>query len=306
MIWLLGWQLKLWLTIGAWPFKATPFGAYDFQGTLNSYLLALLVADRLAWIRSKYSPLALGQRAGWALLALSLVADIALQSRNSTIVSLSILAAGSLVLLNVRSHRRRLAIAAIGAVALIAASSFRFDHRWQGLRESIVIGWTSNDTYWMTGDGEPWQKIIPPATPSGDPLETSAYLRAAMARQSIDLLANHPLGIGFGHDAFGRAIALKHGHSGMVSSHSGWLDFALGTGFVGLALLLATGGVAIRDGWKQFRDRRNAQGLLLAFFVGGYLLRCLLDGHLSGWRLGLFAFVVGVLVGGMREKPDET
>jgi O-antigen ligase len=92
----------------------------------------------------------------------------------------------------------------------------------------------------------------------------------------------------------------------MVSSHSGWLDFALGTGFVGLALLLATGGVAIRDGWKQFRDRRNAQGLLLAFFVGGYLLRCLLDGHLSGWRLGLFAFVVGVLVGGMREKPDET
>jgi hypothetical protein len=305
MVWLLGWQFKLWLATGGWPFKATPFGAYDFQGTLNSNLLALLVADRLAWIRSNYSPLALGQRAGWALLTLSLVADIALQSRNSTVVSVAILAAGSLVLLNAQSHRRRLAIVALGAVALIAASSFRFDHRWQSLRESIVIGWTSNNTYWLTGDGEPGHKISPPATPSGDPLETSAYLRAAMARQSIDFLADHPLGIGFGHDAFGRAIAMKHGHSGMISSHSGWLDFALGTGFVGLALLLTTAGVAIRAGWRQFRQRQDAQALLLAFFVGGYMLRCLLDGHLSGWRLGLFSFVVGVLVAGMHEKPDE-
>ncbi|BAO31306.1 O-antigen ligase family protein [Sulfuritalea hydrogenivorans] len=305
MVWLLGWQITLWLKIGAWPFKATPFGAYDFHGTLNSYLLALLVADRLAWTRSSHSPLALGQRGGWALLALSLAADVALQSRNSTVVSVAILAAGSLVLLNAQSHRRRLAIVALGAVALIAASSFRFDHRWQSLRESIVIGWTSNNTYWLTGDGEPGHKISPPATPSGDPLETSAYLRAAMARQSIDFLADHPLGIGFGHDAFGRAIAMKHGHSGMISSHSGWLDFALGTGFVGLALLLTTAGVAIRAGWRQFRERQDAQALLLAFFVGGYMLRCLLDGHLSGWRLGLFSFVVGVLVAGMHEKPDE-
>jgi O-antigen ligase len=88
----------------------------------------------------------------------------------------------------------------------------------------------------------------------------------------------------------------------MGSSHSGWLDFALGTGLVGLALLLATAGSAMRSGWKEFRERNNASALLLMFFVGGYTLRCLFDGHLSGWRLGMFAFIVGVLIGAMHER----
>jgi O-antigen ligase len=88
------------------------------------------------------------------------------------------------------------------------------------------------------------------------------------------------------------------------SSHSGWLDFALGTGLPGLGLLLLTAGFAIRGGWRQFKEFNDGAGLLLSFFVGGYLLRCLLDGHLSGWRLGLFAFVVGILIAGMREQPE--
>jgi len=300
MIWLLGWQLKIWLDTGTWPFKTTPFGSYDFQGTLNSFFLALLLADRLAWALGRYSPLAIGQRSGWALLLLSLISDLALQSRNSTIVSLFLLVAVSLVLVNVRSRHWRSIVVAIGLVSLLGAGSLNFDSRWQGLRESAATGWLSDSTYWMTGDD-----ATRPSTASGAVLEESAYARAAWARQAVDFIAKHPLGIGFGHDAFGRAVAMKYKHAGMGSSHSGWLDFALGTGFVGLALLLATASIAIRSGWREFRERKNAQALLLAFFVGGYLLRCLLDGHLSGWRLGLFAFVVGVLVGGMREKPDE-
>ena len=29
------------------------------------------------------------------------------------------------------------------------------------------------------------------------------------------------------------------------------------------------------------------------------------DGHLSGWRLGLFAFICGVLVAAMKRPPQE-
>jgi hypothetical protein len=301
MIWLLGWQLKIWLNTGTWPFKATPFGSYDFQGTLNSFFLALLLADRLAWALGRYSPLALGQRSGWALLFLSLVSDLALQSRNSTIVSLLMLVAVSLVLVNVRSRHWRSVVVAIGLVALLGAGSFSFDSRWQGLRESAATGWSSDSIYWMTADD-----ATRPRTASGAVLEESAYARAAWARQAIDFIAEHPLGIGFGHDAFGRAVAMKYKHPGMGSSHSGWLDFALGTGLIGLGLLLATAAVAIRSGWRKFRQRQDAQALLLAFFVGGYLLRCLLDGHLSGWRLGLFAFIIGVLLAGMKNPRTES
>ena len=301
MVWLLGWQLHLWLIAGVWPFKATPFANYDYHGTLNSFFLSLLVADRLAWVLGKYSPLALGQRFGWALLLLSLASDLALQSRNSTAITVLLLLAASLAVLRTSSRQWRVIAVATGMIAMIGSGSLSFDSRWHGLRESAAIGWSSSSLYWLTSDA-----ATRPVTPSGAGLEESAYLRTAWARQAMQAIGEHPLGLGFGRDGFGRAVAEKYGVTGMVSSHSGWLDFALGAGLPGLALLLLTAGLAIRGGWKSFRQHDNGAGLMLSFLVGGYSVRCLLDGHLSGWRLGLFAFICGVLIAGMREKPDES
>ncbi|MFA5915832.1 MAG: O-antigen ligase family protein [Burkholderiales bacterium] len=298
MAWMLAWQFKLWLATGDWPLKATPFAAYDYHGTLNSFLLVLLVADRLAQATERYSPLALGRYPGWALLLLSLLSDLALQSRNSTAITLAMLLVASMALFKSRSRSWRAIMLAMGMVALIAAGSLQFEQRWQGLRESVVVGWSSPGKQWINltaTDETTW-----PMTSSGKTIEESAYLRAAWMRQAIDFVAEHPMGIGFGHDAFGRAIALKYGHTGFGSSHSGWLDFMLGTGLPGLGLLLATAGIAIYSAWVQFKERQDGQAPLLAFFVGGYLLRCLLDGHLSGWRLGLFAFICGVLIAAMK------
>ncbi len=299
MVWLLGWQLHLWLVAGAWPFKATPFAAYDYHGTLNSFFLSLLVADRLAWVLEKYSPLALSQRFGWVLLLLSLASDLALQSRNSTAITVLLLLAASLALLRASSRQGRVIAIAAGMIVMVGAGSLSFDSRWQGLRESTAIGWSSPSSYWLTND-----EATRPVTPSGAGLEESAYLRTAWARQAVLAIGEHPLGLGFGRDGFGRAIAEKYNTPGMVSSHSGWLDFALGAGLPGLALLLLTAGLAIRGGWMSFRQHGDGGGLMLIFLVGGYSVRCLLDGHLSGWRLGLFAFICGVLIAGMREKPE--
>jgi O-antigen ligase len=115
------------------------------------------------------------------------------------------------------------------------------------------------------------------------------------------------MGLGIGHDAFGRLVPPQYGHPTMGgSSHSGWLDFALGAGLPGLGLLLLAAGLAIRGGWRQFKELNDGTSLLLSFFVGGYLLRCLLDGHLSGWRLGLFAFIVGVMIAGMKNPRTDS
>ncbi len=300
MFWLLEWQFTRWLGGGAWPFQLTPFGGYDYQGTLNSFLLALLVADRLAWALARYSPLALGQRSAWALLLLSLLADLVLRSRNSTAITVSLILAASAALLNARSRHRRVIVIAIGLVALVGAGSLEFDSRWQNFRASAALGW-SQPTYWTTIGSATCR-----AAPSGAAVDESAYFRAAWLRQAVDFIGEHPLGIGFGHDSFGRAIDMKYGRAGLGSSHNGWLDFALATGLPGLLLLLSAAGVAVRSGWQRFRERQDGEALVLAFFVGGYTLRCLLDGHLSGWRLALFAFVVGVLIGSMREKPEDS
>jgi hypothetical protein len=299
LVWLLGWQLNSVLTIGARPFEVTPFGSYDFHGTLNSFFLALLLADRLTFATGRYSSLGLRQHWVWTMLVLSLISDVLLRSRNSTMISVILLVTSCFVFFSARGKTWWKIAIVVGIALMLGVVTFSMDKRWKGFRESAAIGWTSDSTYWMTGNDS-----LRPSTSSGAALEESAYIRAAMARNSIDFIVDNPWGIGFGHDAFGRAIALKFGHTGMGSSHSGWLDFALAAGLPGLVLLLIAAGLAIREGWRQFLDYDDAAGLMFAFLVGSYLFRCLLDGHMSGWRLGLFAFICGVLIAAMKRPPQ--
>lgn len=299
MFWMFGRQLWLWLAAGmagGWPTGAVPFAERDFQSSLNGLLLALLLSEKLASRCAGPNAALFSARTGWAALAVSLVADIVLHTRNGTIVSMALLLAAGGWMARRRSRFGLLLL----VVATLGFASAALDTRWSGFKESLTLGWGSPSLYWQRGD-----PALRPLTPSGADLEESAYLRAAWAHQAVMVIGEHPLGLGFGRDAFGRAVAEKFGFPGMVSSHSGWLDFALGAGLPGLALLLITAGLAIRGGWRQFRQHDDAAGLMFSFFVGGYLLRCLLDGHLSGWRLGLFAFIVGVLIAGMKNPRTE-
>ncbi|MCX7146579.1 MAG: hypothetical protein NT042_10340, partial [Sulfuritalea sp.] len=223
------------------------------------------------------------------------------QSRNSTVITVFLLLAAALTLLRSQGRHWRKAFLAIGIVVLVGAGSMNNDPRWRGGVESGALGWNSPALFFK-GIADPELLTFS----SGKPVEQSAFARAALARLAIDGVMQHPLGQGIGHDAFGRLVPPQYGFPTMGgSSHSGWLDFALGAGLPGLGLLLLSAGYAVRGGWRQFKEFNNGAGLLLSFFVGGYLLRCLLDGHLSGWRLGLFAFIVGIVIGGMREESAE-
>jgi hypothetical protein len=301
MLFLLGWQFNLWLASGYWPIRQTPFGAYDYHGTINSFFLALLLADRMALVIKGSSPLELGRWLGWLLMLVSLLTDLGLQSRNGTLIDLSMFMIGGILLLRSELRRWKLTLLLLAGVAVIGYSSIRFNDRWEGFRESVVVGWTAPGAHWMnltSIDPSLW-----PRTPTGRKIEESAFLRAAWARKSTDFLVENPMGIGFGHDAFGRAMALKYSYPGLGSSHSGWLDFALGTGLIGLLLMLACAGSLLRQGWRRFVQAGDGHALVIAFFVGGYLFRCLLDGHLFGWRLTLFGFILGVLIAVSKPAP---
>lgn len=294
-------QARLWLASGAWPVGSMPYAQRDFQSTVHGMLAALLIADRASLVVNGESPLSLGTRTGWILLALVLGTDVLMRMRGATVVAIALLLAAIGVILWRRvGGRRRLPLlgAAVLAAGLVALAGWHTDQRWSRFAESYVLGWTAESTCWHI-----YTESNCPATPSGAPLEESAYRRAAWAREAVRAIADRPLGLGFGHEAFGRAVQQRYGIAGWGSSHSGWLDLALGAGLPGLFLLIASGVLAIRGGWRQFRERDDSTGLLFSFFVGGYLLRCLLDGHLSGWRLGMFAFICGVIIAAM--KPRE-
>lgn len=293
MIWLAGWQV--WLVLQGLPvgFGAVPFGERDFQSTLHSFLLALLIAQTLA-AGSIAGSARIGAR-GWLALALTFAADALIRARNGTLITLALSAAAA-GLLALQSRQRRRVLLVAGAVAALGVTSLSIDPRWSGLRESLDIGWHSSSMYWMNRGGEV------PRTSRGAPIEESAYMRAAWARQATDFIARHPLGTGFGRDAFGRGIAEVHGVGGWVSSHSGLLDFTLAVGWPGSLLLLLAAVLTVRAGWRQYVEQGDPAGLMLSFLTGGYLLRILLDGHFSGWRLSLFALLFGVLLGSFRRR----
>ncbi|MDZ4255422.1 MAG: O-antigen ligase family protein [Sulfuritalea sp.] len=298
LLWMFGWQLWLLLATGAVADGSkgiVPFGERDYHSTLAGFLLALLLGERMTAQSGGNGFFA--ARPAWIGLGLVLLADVVLRVRNGTLVSVLLL---SLAALWMAPHRSRFVLLLL-VVASLGGASLALDSRWSGLKESLAVGWNSPSLYWQNGD-----PAIRPPTPSGAPLEESAYARAAWAHQAVQAIAAQPLGLGYGRDGFGRAIEAKYGYKGMVSSHSGWLDFALAAGLPGLALLLLSAALAMRGGWRQFRQHDDAAGLMFCLLVGGYLLRCLLDGHLSGWRLGLFAFLCGVLIAAMKPSPQQT
>ena len=295
-------QARWWIMSGTWPLRAMPYAQLDFQSTVHGLLAALVIADRTSLIVHGQSPLGLGARTGWLLCAFVLGTDVLLQARNGTVVVLALLVAAIVTILWLRVGARQRSYIFVVALAtgMVALASWQTDARWSRVAESFALAWTTESSCWYN-----YNQANCPSPASGADLEESAYRRSAWAREALRAIAERPLGLGFSHDAFGRAVQERRGIAGWGSSHSGWLDFALGVGLPGLVLLLVTGALAVLGGWRQFRVQGDGIGLVFGFFVGGYLLRCLLDGHMSGWRLGLFAFICGVIIASMRSRNAE-
>ena len=81
----------------------------------------------------------------------------------------------------------------------------------------------------------------------------STYERLAWSREGLNFLKLNPFGLGYVVDAFSYYMGDKYVGSGATKTHSGWLDFALGAGYVGLILVwLAMGSIFLRARINMF------------------------------------------------------
>ncbi len=296
VVWLLGYQL--WIALhGHIPWGHTPFAEKDFHSVIVNFLFALLLAEavlRKVWQRHF---LPFGNRYLFSAIIITSLAVATLLARNTVIVT-AVLVTAACIAYAVRTQLLRKPRSAWSGLALVATLTLGLvtwsvgnDNRWSTFLAAATLG-TQIDThrYWLEGDPQ-----LLPHTENGAPVDESAYLRAAWATAALREIARHPLGVGYGHKAFGIAINDHYGlHTTHESSHSGLLDFTLANGVPGLALWLALAGVLMVLGWRAFRTG-NPVGLMLFLFVLGYLVRCALDGHLSGWRLESYALTTGLL-----------
>jgi len=100
------------------------------------------------------------------------------------------------------------------------------------------------------------------------------------------------LGYGYGLGAFGKYVDEKYGYSGWVSCHSGVLDFTMANGLPGLVLLLLFCTILLWSGWTLFMNG-NPWGLALILMLANFFTRSALDGHFGGFRLKMFAMMMG-------------
>lgn len=295
---LLAYQCWLWLSTGNPSLGLTPFANRDYHSTLLTALIALLLADLSTRIVFGTNLLAISQRTLLLILTLSYVATWVLMARNAVVITcvMTLITAG--VLITREKHRPKLQVTT-GIIALLFALSVvtwigqRSDERWNGFSEAVQAALdTKNNLAWLD-EG----KNARPVMQNGQAVGHSTYMRLAWAKIAIEQIERYPLGLGYGHKAFGWAVNRSYGlQTGHESSHSGLLDFTLSNGIPGLILWLALSGALIAAGWRTFLKKGSAAGLMLTFTVVAYLVRCLVDGHLSGFRLEMYALLVGALV----------
>ncbi|MEI7428840.1 MAG: O-antigen ligase family protein [Betaproteobacteria bacterium] len=299
---LLGYQVWQWMQTEIYPLGQTPFAQKDYHSMIVTTLIALLLAELVTHTitsEKKSSENALLPTASiLSMLTFSLIATITLLARNAVIITFFMLILSVGVFLFTRTNylsRKTLAV----FIALIAISTvtgwagLRSDSRWRGFSEAASVAFdTKNNLAWLDS-----VKYPRPLMSNGEPVEESAYSRLAWAKVAFEQIQVYPLGLGYGHQAFGWAVNRSYNvQTTHESSHSGLLDFTLANGIPGLLLWVALSGALITAGWRAFRNEGSATGLMLSFTVIAYLLRCLLDGHLSGFRLEMYALLIGALI----------
>ncbi|MBU0753437.1 MAG: O-antigen ligase family protein [Gammaproteobacteria bacterium] len=272
-------------------------GKLEMSFILN-LLLAFLTVDLFCRATGRTPLLRLPFAAVAAVMALALVGSILAGARNG-IIGIGFLgfSAVSLFVLDQSGRlgpRRTLAAAAAIAAALatLAFLNYRSDVRWQTFAETAAIAWDIDSHHtWI--DGNLWHR---PALADGRLVEPSAYTRIAFIRGGARLIADQPLGYGYGRNAFAHALRQRHPDARLGHAHSGWIDLGVGGGVPALLLWGALlGGLAWR-GWRSFFGRHNVHGLVLFLVAAGFAGRMALDSVNKDHMLQIFMFLVGILL----------
>jgi len=220
----------------------------------------------------------------WLLLVmfgLTIVAHGLLAAKAGLVMAVVLIVTSGIALIIKHKSSRFFSTGIVAIILLITiVGSNVFSNRWDG-----AINHANNAAH--NADTVSAFK----GTFSGD---ASFYQRFAWGKAGIEGILKHPFGYGYGSEGYGKYIAETYDIQGVVSSHSGWIDFTLDNGIPAIMLLLTLSAALTYRGWRAFMSG-NTVGLILSLFVINYIVRCAIDGHLVGSRLTGFAFAAAIL-----------
>ena len=210
------------------------------------------------------------------------------------VAELAIVLGVAVILVMRESDRMRRLIAVDITLALVIVAlvlgylTVRKDERWQTFLETVPIALDIENKAWID------EALPQPRLANGQIVDWSNYMRVARIRAGLSLMADYPLGVGFGRNAFGHAVEKKYGMR-TSHSHSGIIDLGAGIGVPGVMLWLAFLGVLLRLGYRGMRQSRSFPALALLFLTTGYSFRMLVDSTIRDHMLQMFLFLAAFL-----------
>ena len=284
-------------------------GGSDKSNYLTNMLLYLLLAEII--VRSVFHRwfLPVGNIPLMVITVVALFAVYVGVMRNG-VAELAIVLGVAVILVMRESDRMRRLIAVDITLALVIVAlvlgylTVRKDERWQTFLETVPIALDIENKAWIN------QALPQPRLANGQTVDWSNYMRIARMRAGVSLMADYPLGVGFGRNAFGHAVEKKYGMR-TSHSHSGIIDLGAGIGVPGVLLWLGFLGVLLRLGYRGLCQSHSFPALALLFLTAGYSFRMLVDSTIRDHMLQMFLFlaaflaviVAGQLHGQQRETP---
>lgn len=114
-----------------------------------------------------------------------------------------------------------------------------------------------------------------PVNSDGREVNHSTYSRTAWFIKGVDLLKENPLGAGFSHLAFRHYMIQENPYTGVLMTHSGWLDYALGLGLPGLILTWLAMFIVMGRAYRLTKntvDQPSLNAYLALWIIGGLWL----------------------------------
>jgi len=167
------------------------------------------------------------------------------------------------------------------------------DPRWAKLVETVPVAVTSSGDASFIDPGAPVLK-----TESGYEVTGSNYTRIVYAIKSFKYIAEDPMGVGFGRNAFGHALELRHpayAKRGM-HAHSAILELSIGGGIIATFIWLSFIFVITRVSIIEYRKSLNYYALLTLFITMGFVGRGFVDANMRDHMFLQFMIILGICV----------
>ena len=263
---------------------------------LTNILLAMIIAEFVYRMRIKKQVLKVSNPVLYMFLVACIFSTFVEALRLGDI-ALVFLGIGSSVVFLYKNNEYSVKVRSFIAAALIIILTVPLmyniatDPRWAKLVETVPVAVTSSEDESFLDPAAPILK-----TESGYEVTGSNYTRIVYVVKSLKYIVEDPMGVGFGRNAFGHALELRHPVYAQrgLNAHSAILELAVGAGFIGAFLWLYFVFVTVKTAIKEFKRSYNYYAILTLFITMGFIGRGFVDANMRDHMFLQFMIILGI------------